>query len=72
MKCNPLFDHQAMTIALYDLPDGRIVRRIIDPGEGVPFRSITVDERWWKVELASGEIGYIDTNEPFGTLVELD
>ena len=56
-----------MTVAIYDAPDGRIIKRVADPGEGIAIEWLGIDSDWWRVRVCSSGIeGYANPNEPFG------
>jgi hypothetical protein len=50
-----------MTVALHDAPDGKVIARLHDTGDGIPCEILPSGTRWLKVRFLSGEIGYVDS-----------
>jgi len=65
--CRPGADHEFMTVALYDHPNGNIIARLKDTGEGIPYEQLSVREGWWEVRICeTRQHGFLSTDEPFG------
>ena len=60
-----------MTVGFYEKPDGNLIFRLRDYGNGINCRILEVRERWMKIELTTGRVGYVDFEEPVTTTTPL-
>lgn len=57
----------AMTVSLYESIDGPLIFRIRDYGAGIKVRILEVEGRWMKIEMTTGQVGFVNLDEPATT-----
>jgi len=56
-----------MTVAFHQSIDGPILFRLRDYGDGVSCKILEFDGRWMKIEMTTGQVGYVNLDEPLST-----
>ena len=73
-RCNPDFDHQPGTIALYDRREGDLIGRLRDPGTGIPYEAIEEAGTWMRIRTCD-EVdpieGWVNWEEGFSSRLRI-